>query len=130
MPKDQPIRNPKLSPAGLPPEEWTRHPPTEAPRRPGGPPAGRTAEDHCRFVSSHGGVMHCRRKPSVAGFCRFHYACLSRGEISPLGRILDVVKDQNRRREINLYGMDLPRWDRVAADPVTGDPSERRDSGS
>lgn len=116
MPKDQPIRNPILSPAGLLPEEIGRH-------RPKDQPAPRSAgqAERCRFVASWGGVQSCKETSYLSGFCRFHYDCLSRGEISPLGRILDVVKDQRRRREINWHGIDLPSWERLPEDPLTGE---------
>ena len=114
MPKDRPIRNPDLSPAGLSRDELARHRPPD----PANPAAPSSQTDTCRFVSSQGGVTRCRRKVSLAGFCRFHHGCLQRGEISPLGRILDVVKDQRRRREINLHGMRLRRLERIADDPL------------
>ena len=120
MPKDDPIRSPRLSPAGLPPEELARHP-ERSERKPDGlRTPSRPAPARCRFVSSHGGVTHCGDAQYLAGFCRFHYDCLARGELSPLGRILDVVKDQARRREINLHGISLPRLDRVTDDPLLG----------
>ena len=116
MPKDVPIRNPALSPSGLLPEELQRHHSLPLPSRT--PPA---AAATCRFIASHGGVTTCSDPVYLGGFCRFHHDALSRGEITPLGRILDVVKDQRRRREINWHGAVLPDWERLAADPVTGD---------
>jgi hypothetical protein len=116
MPKDLPIRNPALSPSGLLPEELRRH---YAPPRPS--PAPPAAAASCRFIASHGGVAPCADAVYLSGFCHFHHDALARGEISPLGRILDVVKDQRRRREINWHGAVLPDWERLPADPVTGD---------
>src|SRR5262245_16380448 len=115
MPKDQPIRNPQLSPSGLLPEELGRHRAHSLPS-----PAADADAATCRFIASYGGVGRCSDPAYLAGFCRFHHECLARGEISPLGRILDVVKDQRRRREINWHGAVLPSWDRLADDPVTG----------
>ena len=122
MPKDDPIRNPRLSPAGLPPGELGRHHAKETPRSP-----GISDPEICRFISSYGGVVHCQATVFLGGFCQFHHGCLTRGEISPLGRILDVVEDQERRREINLYGIDLPALDRLPEDPVTGGSAGRQD---
>jgi len=116
MPKDLPIRNPVLSPAGLLPEELLRHRPLPLPGAATPPTASA-----CRFVASYGGVSTCTDTAYLGGFCRFHHDCFSRGEISPLGRILDVVKDQKRRREINWHGATLPDWDRLTADPMTGE---------
>jgi hypothetical protein len=116
MPKDLPIRNPVLSPAGLLPEELGRHRPKDA----ASPPSGGDCQ-RCRFVASWGGVQPCKEAPYLSGFCRFHYDCLVRGEISPLGRILDVVKEQRRRREINWHGVELPTWERLPEDPLTGE---------
>ena len=119
MPKDLPIRNPALSPSGLLPEELRRHQSHPLPS-----PAAPQAATACRFIASYGGVSACTDAVYLGGFCHFHHDCLTRGEISPLGRILDVVKDQRRRREINWHGVTLPDWDRLADDPVTG-----RDAG-
>jgi len=116
MPKDQPIRNPALSPSGLLPEELRRHHAQAIPF-----PTARSAAVTCRFVASYGGVTPCADPVYLGGFCRFHHDCLIRGEITPLGRILDVVKDQRRRREINWHGAVLPAWERIAEDPVTGE---------
>ena len=116
MPKDKPARNPNLNPAGLPPAESSRH-------RHIRPIAGTNVDkgpDLCCFVSSEGGTSHCSREPYLAGFCRFHHRCLVKGEITSLGKIRDCVKDQTRRREINLYGQELPHLSRLADDPITG----------
>jgi hypothetical protein len=79
-----------------------------------------STEETCRFISSHGGTSHCGKGPYLSGFCRFHHHCLVHGEISPLGKILDLVKDQARRREINSYGQDLTHHERLDDDPLTG----------
>lgn len=118
MPKDKPARNPRLNPAGLPPAEASRH-------RHVRPTAESEAEpiqehDFCRFITSEGGTNHCARESYMANFCRFHHRCLVKGEITPLGKIKDCVQDQARRREINLYGQELPHHSRLADDPVTG----------
>jgi hypothetical protein len=116
MPKDVPIRNPALSPSGLLPEELRRHHLLPVPSA-----SPRAAATACRFIASYGGVSTCADAVYLGGFCHFHHEALSRGEISPLGRILDVVKDQRRRREINWHGIALPDWERLPADPVTGE---------
>ena len=115
MSKDKPARNPQLSPAGLPPEESSRH---RHVRKAGAPEA--VGKETCRFVFSQGGTSHCRKEPYLAGFCRFHHHCLANGEISPLGKILDVVQDQARRRQINSYGQVLVHLERLEDDPLTG----------
>jgi hypothetical protein len=90
--------------------------------RSAGPPSDSQGqqEGQCRFVSSQGGTQHCRNTPYLAGFCRFHHRCLVGGEISPLGKILDRVKDQARRREINSHGQEVPVLGRLDDDPITG----------
>jgi hypothetical protein len=118
MPKDLPIRNPMLSPAGLPPVEEARHRPPVAPRGPAAPTPG-GGGGRCAFVTSWGGVQHCTDEPYLRGFCRFHHDCLLAGEISPLGRILDAVVDQNRRREINEHGIPRAPRGRLPQDPLT-----------
>ena len=115
MPKNQPARNPLLSPAGLPPVESARH---RHVRKAGTPPA---PAETCRFICSAGGTSHCRKRPYLDGFCRFHHHCLVQGEISPLGKILDSVKDQARRREINSHGQQAHQLDRLQDDPLTGE---------
>ena len=117
MSKDKPARNPQLNPAGLPPAESSRH----RHIRPGTTPGvGSETQSSCRFVSSEGGTKHCSREPYMAGFCRFHHRCLVKEEITAMGKIRDCVKDQARRREINLYGQELPHHSRLADDPITG----------
>ena len=118
--KDRPIRNPTLSPAGLSRRELARHrsnPPgiLRATADQGGSAKG------CRFVTSRGGVQHCTDPLHLKGFCRFHHDCLLRGELSPLGRILDGVQEGARRREINSHGMPGPGVDRLDEDPLTGE---------
>ena len=115
MSKEDPARNPRLSPAGLPPEESSRHQHI----RKAGVPASPT-EELCRFISSHGGTTHCSKVPYLSGFCRFHHHCMVDGEISPLGKILDSVKEQTRRREINSYGQEPIHLERLEDDPLTG----------
>ncbi|TDI11656.1 MAG: hypothetical protein E2P04_07475 [Acidobacteria bacterium] len=115
MSKDKPARNPRLSPAGLPPEESARHQHVRRASAPESP-----VEETCRFICSEGGTSHCGKGPYLSGFCRFHHHCLVNGEISPLGKILDTVKDQARRREINSYGQALIHRERLEDDPLTG----------
>ena len=124
MSRDDPARNPNLNPAGLPAAESRRHvqgvggsPSTVARRE-----LESEASGTCQFVSSHGGTLRCQDEPYQSGFCRFHHRCLVQGEISPLGRITDVVQDQERRRAINHHGLRLPSYDRLDEDPVTGKP--------
>jgi len=59
----------------------------------------------CVFISSYDGVSRCRHAAHAQGFCRFHYAALLAGEISPEGYIMDTLSDQVRRREINFHGI-------------------------
>lgn len=59
----------------------------------------------CRFVSQFDGVTHCSEPPYDMGFCRFHRACIDKGEIDEDGVLSDSVMDQRRRREINYFGM-------------------------
>ncbi len=125
MPKDRPVRNPRMSPAGLSPEELSRHRSQFAWPGTASQPQHPSAES-CSFVTSRGGVQHCADPPYLAGFCRFHHDCLLRGEISPLGRILDSVREQERRREINGHGIRSPERHRLPADPLTGRGPEDR----
>ena len=60
---------------------------------------------HCRFRTSWGGTVFCADDAYLEGFCRFHYAALSRGEINELGVINELLSDQIRRREINFHGI-------------------------
>ncbi len=59
----------------------------------------------CRFVTSWGGVGRCTRPAHRSGFCRFHYDCYRKGEITDRGLISEKLDDQVRRREINFYGI-------------------------
>ena len=61
--------------------------------------------EHCRFVTSWGGVARCVQPSYRDGFCRFHYDCYRNGEITDRGLISESLDDQNRRREINFYGL-------------------------
>lgn len=63
---------------------------------------------HCRFRTSYGGAKYCQDPAYLEGFCRFHYEALLRGEINELGIINEKVSDQDRRREINYHGIELP----------------------
>lgn len=61
--------------------------------------------ERCRFVTSWGGVAHCVQPAYGLGFCRFHYECFRQGEITERGLIAENLDDQERRREINYYGL-------------------------
>ena len=61
--------------------------------------------ERCRFVTSCGGVAHCVRPAHRHGFCSFHYDCFRHGEITERGLISEGLDDQDRRREINFYGL-------------------------
>ena len=63
---------------------------------------------HCRFITSCGGAAHCQDPPYLLGFCEFHFECYERGEIDQQGWISDLLSDQDRRRQINFHGVDLP----------------------
>lgn len=65
--------------------------------------------DHCRFRTSWGGALFCRRPPYLEGFCQFHYTAFVNGEINEHGVLNERLSDQNRRREINYYGIEAPR---------------------
>ncbi len=60
---------------------------------------------HCRFVTSWGGVARCVQPTYRFGFCRFHYECYRRREITDRGLISESLADQQRRRQINFYGL-------------------------
>jgi len=68
----------------------------------------RPKEPHCSFLSSYGGVYRCRDPIYFLGFCAFHYKSYERGEINHLGHISDTLDDQERRREINFHGLEIP----------------------
>ncbi|MFQ5718214.1 MAG: hypothetical protein ACE5IK_01580 [Acidobacteriota bacterium] len=67
-----------------------------------------SAPDPCHYISTHDGVSRCRDGVYAQGFCRFHYECLVRGEITPEGYLDDSLSDQVRRREINYHGISPP----------------------
>jgi len=60
---------------------------------------------HCGFRTSWGGARFCQENVYLEGFCRFHYQALQQGEINENGVINELLADQNRRREINYYGI-------------------------
>jgi hypothetical protein len=62
---------------------------------------------HCRFRTSLGGTRYCEDEVYRDGFCRFHFDCYLRGELLANGQINEALSDQNRRRRINLHGIDL-----------------------
>ena len=62
--------------------------------------------ERCRFTSSWGGVARCPDPAERLGFCRFHFACYSAGEIDIRGVIAERVTDQTRRRVINYHGLE------------------------
>lgn len=62
----------------------------------------------CTFLSSYGGVYRCRDPLYFMGFCRFHYQCYAEGEIDQHGHISDKLDDQERRRQINFHGLEIP----------------------
>ena len=59
----------------------------------------------CRFVTSWGGVARCADEAYREGFCRFHFECYERGEITERGLISELLSDQERRRAINFHGL-------------------------
>ena len=61
--------------------------------------------DHCRFVTSWGGVERCHDGAFREGFCRFHFECFRNGEITERGMISERLSDQVRRREINYHAL-------------------------
>lgn len=61
--------------------------------------------DHCRFVTSWGGVARCSDEVFREGFCRFHFECFRNGEITERGLISERLSDQARRREINYHAL-------------------------
>ena len=67
-----------------------------------------TVLPHCRFITSFGGAAYCQDQPYMLGFCTFHHRCFQDGEIDQEGRIADLMDDQERRREINFHGVELP----------------------
>ena len=64
---------------------------------------------HCRFRTSFGGSQFCQEPVYLEGFCKFHFKALQKGEINEYGVINERLSDQNRRREINYYGLEDER---------------------
>lgn len=64
---------------------------------------------HCRFRTSYGGALFCQEQPYLEGFCKFHYKALQDGEINENGVLSERISDQDRRRRINFYGIELPQ---------------------
>ncbi|MEW5806343.1 MAG: hypothetical protein AB1756_03205 [Acidobacteriota bacterium] len=62
----------------------------------------------CKFRSSYGGSERCWFEEYLNGFCEFHNRCFMNEEIDENGVIKDRVTDQNRRREINFHGAEIP----------------------
>jgi len=63
---------------------------------------------HCRFRTSYGGALFCQDPVYLEGFCEFHFRALQKGELNELGVINERVTDQDRRREINYHGIEIP----------------------
>ncbi len=63
---------------------------------------------HCSFLSSYGGVYRCQDPVYFLGFCEFHFQAYERGDINEYSHISDKLDDQERRREINFHGLQLP----------------------
>ncbi len=61
--------------------------------------------ERCRFVTSWGGVERCADPAHRQGFCRFHFECYRKGEITDRGIISENISDQERRRAINYHSM-------------------------
>jgi len=59
----------------------------------------------CRFTTSWGGVARCGEPALREGFCRFHFDCFTRGEITDRGLISELLTDQHRRRAINYHAI-------------------------
>ena len=70
-------------------------------------PEPRAAMDHCRFLSSLGGVHHCPDPVYREGFCHFHFEAFLRGEVLPNGQLSERLTDQDRRRALNYHGIPL-----------------------
>ena len=64
---------------------------------------------HCRFRTSYGGALFCQEGVYLEGFCKFHYKALQNGEMNENGVLSERLSDQDRRREINFYGIELPQ---------------------
>jgi hypothetical protein len=63
---------------------------------------------HCRFRTSYGGALFCMDPVYLEGFCKFHHRALVDGEINELGVLNEQLSDQDRRRQINFHGIQLP----------------------
>jgi len=70
--------------------------------------------ERCRFTTSWGGVVRCGEAAFREGFCRFHYDCYERGEITGRGLISERLTDQERRRAINFHAIRTPSGPRAA----------------
>lgn len=70
--------------------------------------------DRCRFTTSWGGVARCGDEAWRDGFCRFHFDCLIRKEITERGLISERLTDQDRRRAINYHAIRTASATRVA----------------
>ncbi len=53
--------------------------------------------------------MFCGDAAYLEGFCKFHHRALQDGEINENGVINELISNQDRRREINYYGIRLER---------------------
>ena len=71
-------------------------------------PPDTPGETHCRFRTSFGGALFCRQPVYLEGFCKFHHKALVKDEINENGVLNERLSDQDRRREINYYGIELP----------------------
>jgi hypothetical protein len=68
----------------------------------------------CRFTTSWGGVVRCGEPAFREGFCRFHFECYARGEITERGLISERLDDQERRRAINFHAIRTGSGSRTA----------------
>jgi len=64
-------------------------------------------QEHCRFITSLGGVQPCTDPAYREGFCRFHFDAFLRGEVLPNGQISERLTDQHRRRNLNYHGVPI-----------------------
>jgi hypothetical protein len=64
---------------------------------------------HCRFRTSWGGALFCQKPSYLEGYCKFHYTAFSNGEINEHGVLNERLSDQDRRREINYHGLEIPQ---------------------
>jgi hypothetical protein len=70
--------------------------------------------EKCRFTTSWGGVVRCGDPVFREGFCRFHFDCYERGEITERGLISERLTDQERRRSINFHAIRTSSGPRAA----------------